>query len=478
MDDLKQLPVLKKHLYLSYEKLEKMNLEAKKKAFEARFDPESLRDHYLEYLKEENKIKAVTLCFSDLEGRLHMLDYDKKYLIRSHQNLTFDGSSVKGFSRVSQSDLFIRPDWGSFRWLPGDIFGSGKVIMFGRILDRDGSFYEADLRSKLAGFANDLEKSKGIRANVSVECEGVFFKGTNAEQKYYEHQSFELTSTGGYFNSLPKETLRRFIDEFADAQRCLGFENEKDHPEVAPSQFELNFSYCSVVLSADQLQLYKLLARQIAHNMGMTACFLPKPIANINGNGLHTNISLEKEGKNIFYGGSYGKISESAVDFINRILYSAEDLSLILSPSVNAYRRIDPEYEAPDQIKYSSVDRTSMIRIPAGNEQSSRIEVRTVSPDANPYLAFYSLLSAGLSGPLGEGRKQGRRLPQDIYRAMDHFKDSHLVNDLLGEETAGKYLGLKEASANRSPRELGGRIKPSEVVFHHEVTNQYLWSLF
>lgn len=475
---------LRNFLEIPYDELEELNLEAKR-LVEKRTNPEKLKEKYLKYLADEKRIKAVTVCFSDIEGRFHMLDYDKKFLLGSHENLTFDGSSVRGFSVVRESDLRLEIDWGSFRWLPSDVFGPGKVLVFGLIKDRDGSPYLSDMRGRLKAFCDDLYKTKGFETNVSVECEGFLFEGIDAEQRYTSREGFKLMSVGGYYNSLPKDPLKLFIDALAEAQRALGFENEKDHPEVAPSQFELNYKYTNALISADQVQLYKLTARQIAANMGLTASFLPKPISGINGNGMHTNMSLSKGGKNLFFEkkGEDG-LSKIAWEFVDRILNNANDLCLILNSSVNAYRRLDPHFEAPNQIKSSAVDRTSMVRIPLGNEKSARVEVRSVGPDANPYLTFWSLFSTGLKGPMTEKidsesrRTRTRFLPDNIFDAIRLFKGSEYITKLIGEENKEKFIERKEASAFRCPRELGTRVKTEEVLFHHEVTNQYLWSQF
>ncbi|MFN4152701.1 MAG: glutamine synthetase, partial [Candidatus Sericytochromatia bacterium] len=343
----------------------------------------------------------------------------------------------------------------------------------------------SDLRGLLRKVTDDLwNKDKSV-ANVAVELEGFLFSGINSEQSYLAEKGFEFVSSGGYYHSLPQDPLRLFIDKFAEAQRALGFENEKDHPEVAPSQFELNYSYSDAIISADQIQLYKLVARQIATSMGMTACFLPKPVADINGNGMHTNMSISREGKNLFYDvNGQDRLSDFGWNFIDRILNNANDLCLILNPSVNAYRRLDPAYEAPNQIKSSAVDRTSMVRIPLGNEKSARIEVRSVGPDANPYLVFYSLFKTGLEGPISETldsetrRTRTRFLPDNIYDAIRHFKGSEYMKQSLGENNHNKYLELKQVAADRCPKSLGTLVKSPEILFHHEVTNQFLWNKF
>lgn len=475
---------IKNFLEMSYDELEELNLEAKAKVIK-RTSEDSLKEHYLKYLSDEKQLKAVTIGFSDLEGRFHMLDYDKKFLLKSYENLTFDGSSIRGFTAVKESDLRLDIDWGSFRWLPSDVFGPGKVICFGLIRDKDGSFYGSDFRGLLKKYTDALWKKDKTQLFAAVETEGFLFEGLNAEQKYNSREGFKFVSSGGYYHSLPKDPLKLFIDKFAEAQRAMGFENEKDHPEVAPSQFELNYSYCDALIAADQIQIYKLLARQIANEMGMTACFLPKPMAGINGSGMHCNISISKQGNNLFFDAKgQDNLSPMAWEFVDRILNNANDICLIMNSSVNSYRRLDPHYEAPNQIKSSAVDRTSMIRIPLGNEKSARVEVRTVAPDANPYLTLYSIFRTGLEGPMTETldsetrRTRTRFLPDNIYDGMRHFKGSSFVKEMIGEENHEKFLELKQASADRCPRLLGDMVKTEEILFHHDVTNQFIWKRF
>jgi len=228
MDDTAKI---RNFLEIPYDELEELNLKAKEKRITT--DSLKLEAEYRAYLTKEKRIKAITLCFTDIEGRFHMLDYDKKFLLPSSDNLTFDGSSIRGFTVQSESDLRFKIDWGSFMFLPSDLFGPGKVIMFANILNRDKTLYESDFRGLLEEYAKELKEKKGLVANASAEIEGFVVEGTNAEQQFEENIGFKLISTGGYFHSLPMDNLRKFIDFSAEAQRAMGFKNEKDHPEVA-----------------------------------------------------------------------------------------------------------------------------------------------------------------------------------------------------------------------------------------------------
>jgi len=468
-------------LELSYAELEELNLQAKDQR-KKRVPVEQLQEERLKYLTDTPGIKAVTVLFSDLEGRLHMLDYDAKFLVKSYDNLTFDGSSIRGFTAQRESDLRLGIDWSAFYWVPADIFGSGKVVVFGEVIDKNGGTYNADIRGVLKQYSKELYEKQGYSLNAANEIEGFLFNGIDAEQNFPETGEFEYVNQGGYYHSLPGDPLRDFIDVAAEVQRAMGFENEKDHPEVAPSQFEINYTYGDVVAAADQIQLYKLICRQVATQMGMTASFLPKPVTGVNGSGMHTNISITKGGKNLFWDPQgEEKISGMAWEFVDRILTHGNDLCLLLNASVNAYRRLDPHFEAPNQIKASATDRGSMVRIPIGNDKSARVEVRSVGPDANPYMVLYSLFRSGLEGEtakIANLRQADRYLPDNIYTALEDFRKADWTTKLLGEDVKGRYADLKQASADRCPRLLGTVVKQGEVQFHHEVYNQLLWGMF
>jgi glutamine synthetase len=473
---------LRNFLAIPYDELEELNLKAKEQR-KSRVAPHKVQDERLKYLADEKRIKALTVLFSDLEGRLHMLDYDKKFLLKSYDNLTFDGSSIRGFTAQRESDLRLGIDWSAFYWAPADVFGPGKILVFGEVIDKNGEPYTADIRSMLKLFATELHKKKGYTLNAANEIEGFLFQGPDAERRYHETGKFEYVNTGGYYHSLPGDPLRTFIDTTAEVQRAMGFQNEKDHPEVAPSQFEINYGYGEVVAAADQIQLYKLICRQVARNMGLTASFLPKPVVGVNGSGMHTNVSISDGSKNLFWDPKgEEKLSKLGYEFLDRVLTHGNDLCLIFNSSVNAYRRLDPHFEAPNQLKASAVDRGSMIRIPIGNERSMRTEVRAVAPDANPYMVLYGIFKTGIEGTTAKIKDlragKERYLPDNIYTAIDDFRKADWTSKLLGEDVKARYADLKQASADRCPRLLGTIVKPAEVQFHHEVYNQFLWNLF
>jgi glutamine synthetase len=472
---------LRSFLALSYEELEELNLKAKKQRLD-RVAAHKIQEDRIKYLTDEKRIKAVTVLFSDLEGRLHMLDYDKKFLVKSWDNLTFDGSSIRGFTAQRESDLRLGIDWSAFYWGPADVFGSGKVLVFGEVIDKDGSPYKADIRGVLKSFAQEQFDKEGYTLNAANEIEGFLFNGVDAEARYAETTKFEYVNTGGYYHSLPSDPLRSFIDTTAEVQRSMGFQNEKDHPEVAPSQFEINYGYGEVVAAADQIQLYKLICREVATKLGLTASFLPKPVVGVNGSGMHTNVSITKGGKNLFWDPKgEEKLSKLGWSFVDKILTHGNDICLLLNASVNAYRRLDPHFEAPNQLKASAVDRGSMVRIPIGNDKSMRVEVRSVGPDANPYMVLYSVFKSGLDGQIAKIknlRQAPRYLPDNIYTALENFRGSDWVTKILGEDVKGRYADLKQASADRCARLLGTVVKAPEVQFHHEVYNQYLWNQF
>jgi glutamine synthetase len=402
--------------------------------------------------------------------------------VKSYDNLTFDGSSIRGFTAQRESDLRLGLDWSAFYYAPADVLGAGKVLVFGEVIDKNGGPYSGDVRGLLKTLTQEQFAKNGYTLNAANEIEGFLFDGIDAEREFHKTGKFEYVNHGGYYHSLPGDPLREFIDLTAEVQRAMGFENEKDHPEVAPSQFEINYSYGDALAAADQIQLYKLICRQVANQMGMTASFLPKPVTGVNGSGMHTNVSITKDGKNLFWDPNGDeKVSKFAWEFVDRILTHGNDICLLLNASVNAYRRLDPHFEAPNQIKASATDRGSMVRIPIGNEKSARVEVRSVGPDANPYMVLYSVFKTGLAGKtssIANLRQAERYLPDNIYTALEDFRTAEWTTELLGGDVKARYADLKQGSADRCPRLLGTIVKECEIQFHHDVYNQLLWGQF
>src|SRR5689334_12636151 len=201
-------------LELSYAELEDLNLAAKEQR-KKRVAADVIQEERLKYLTDEKRIKAVTVVFSDLEGRLHTLDYDKKFLVKSYDNLTFDGSSIRGFTAQRESDLRLGIDWSAFYWTPADIFGPGKVIVFGEVIDKNGGTYSADLRGVLKAYAKEQFQKNGYTLNAANEIEGFLFEGVDAERTFHQNGKFEYVNQGGYYHSLPGDPLREFIDTTA-----------------------------------------------------------------------------------------------------------------------------------------------------------------------------------------------------------------------------------------------------------------------
>ena len=472
---------LRNFLQLSYEELEELNLHAKEQRKKrVAPDTDSGRAPQVPDRREADQGRhgavqrpgrppAHARLRQEVSGQeLGQPDVRRLVDPRLHRAAGERSAAGHGLERV------LLGAGGLFRRRQGDGF---------RRSDRQGrhAVYGRHARH-VEGLCRRVHDKHGYTLNAANEIEGFLFKGIDAEQHYHETGKFEYVNTGGYYHSLPGDPLRTFIDTVAEVQRAMGFQNEKDHPEVAPSQFEINYGYAEVVAAADQIQLYKLICRQVATKMGLTARFLPKPVVGVNGSGMHTNVSVTKGGKNIFWDPKgEEKMSKFAWEFVDRILTHGNDICLLLNPSVNAYRRLDPHFEAPNQIKASATDRGSMVRIPIGNERSARVEVRSVAPDANPYMVLLSVFKTGLDGETSKIknlRQAERYLPDNIYDAIKNFEAAEWTTTLFGDDVKGRYADLKRGSADRCPRLLGTFVKSPEVQYHHEVYNQFLWNMF
>ena len=264
---------LRDFMALSYGELEELNLKAKEQRSK-RVPADKIQEERLKYLTDEKRIKAVTVLFSDLEGRLHMLDYDKKFLVKSWDNLTFDGSSIRGFTAQRESDLRLAMDWSAFYWVPADFFGAGKVLVFGEIIDKDGTPYGADIRGVLKGYAAKLYKENGYTLNAANEIEGFLFKGADAERHYPRDRQVRVRQHG---RILPLAARRPAAHVHRHARRKCSApwasRTRRTTRKWRRRNLRSTTATAEVVAAADQIQLYKLICRQVATSMGFTASF-------------------------------------------------------------------------------------------------------------------------------------------------------------------------------------------------------------
>ena len=374
-------------------------------------------------------------------------------------------------------------DWSAFYWAPADFFGPGKGAGIRRRhrqgrqpLRRRHPRRPEDLRAK------DIYRREGLTLNAANEIEGFLFKGVDAERRYHETGKFEYVNTGGYYHSLPGDPLRLFIDTAAEVQRAMGFQNEKDHPEVAPSQFEINYGYAEVVAAADQIQLYKLICRQVATKMGLTASFLPKPVVGVNGSGMHTNVSVTKDGKNLFWDPKAGEdqpvrlaVRRPDPDARQRHLPAAECQRQCVSPPRPALRSAEPDQGFGDRSRldgpHPDRQRTQRPRRgPLGGAGCQPVHGAVLGLQDRPRRQVFAKIE-------NLARERATCRTTSTMRSRT-FNKSEWTTKLLGEDVKGRYADLKKASADRCARLLGTIVKAPEVQYHHEVYNQYLWNQF
>jgi glutamine synthetase len=413
---------------------------------------------------EEEDVEFIRLQFTDIFGNLKNVAVTTSQLDKVLNNkCMFDGSSIEGFVRIEESDMYLYPDLNTFEifpWRPQQ----GKVARFICDVYRpDGTPFEGDPRyilRKVVKEAQDL----GYTFNVGPECE--FFLFNSEDNGEPTNQSLER---GGYFDVGPLDAGENARREMVLTLEDMGFTVEASHHEVAPAQHEIDFEYDDALTTADNIMTFKLVVRTIAKRHGLHATFMPKPRSGINGSGMHINMSLSKDGKNIFDDptGKLG-LSQDAYYFIAGLMKHMEGMTAITNPLVNSYKRLVPGYEAPVYIAWSATNRSPLIRIPAARGSSARVELRCPDPSANPYLALAVCLAAGLDGirnkitppdsvdlnifAMTEEEKAAKgikNLPASLKDALGLFDNSEFIKSVLGEHTAGKYLEAKNAEWNQ-----------------------------
>lgn len=408
---------------------------------------------------EENDVEFIRLQFTDLFGILKNVAIPKSQLKKALDNqMMFDGSSIDGFARIEESDMCLRPDLDSFvifPWRPQ----TGKVArLICDVYKTDGTPFEGDPRHILKKAIAEAEKM-GYTFNVGPECEFFLF---NVDEN--GAPTTNSNDQAAYFDLGPNDLGENARRDMVLTLEDMGFVIEASHHECAPAQHEIDFKYGEAVKTADSIMTFKLAVKTIAQRHGLHATFMPKPKANMAGSGMHINMSLEKDGKNVFAdeNGKNG-LSEEAYHFIAGLMKHINGIVAITNPLVNSYKRLIPGYEAPVYIAWSAKNRSPLIRIPAARGKGTRVELRNPDPTANPYLALAVCLIAGLDGIKNklevcdsvdaniyamtkkERRERGiDSLPETLIDAVKHLEKDELIMEFLGEETAEKYIEAKK----------------------------------
>lgn len=409
---------------------------------------------------EENDVEFIRLQFTDLFGILKNVAIPKSQLKKALDNqMMFDGSSIDGFARIEESGMCLRPDLDSFvifPWRPQ----TGKVArLICDVYKTDGTPFEGDPRHILKKAMAEAEKM-GYTFNVGPECEFFLF---NVDEN--GAPTTNSNDQAAYFDLGPNDLGENARRDMVLTLEDMGFVIEASHHECAPAQHEIDFKYGEAVKTADSIMTFKLAVKTIAQRHGLHATFMPKPKANMAGSGMHINMSLEKDGKNVFAdeNGKNG-LSEEAYHFIAGLMKHINGIVAITNPLVNSYKRLIPGYEAPVYIAWSAKNRSPLIRIPAARGKGTRVELRNPDPTANPYLALAVCLIAGLDGIKNklevcdsvdaniyamtkkERRERGiDSLPETLIDAVKHLEKDELIMEFLGEETAEKYIEAKKA---------------------------------
>ena len=408
---------------------------------------------------EEEDVEFIRLQFTDIFGTLKNIAITSSQLEKALDNkCMFDGSSVEGFVRIEESDMYLYPDYDTFEifpWRPQQ----GKVArLICDVYTPDGKPFEGDPRwilKKTIKEANEM----GYRFDVGPECEFfLFHTDDNGLPTTLSHEK------AGYFDLGPNDLGENIRRDMVLTLEDMGFEIEASHHEVAPAQHEIDFKYDEALKTADNIQTFKMTVKTIAKRHGLYATFMPKPKFGISGSGMHINMSLAtEEGKNIF-ADENGKIglSDDAYHFIAGIMKYARGMSAITNPLVNSYKRLVPGYEAPVYIAWSAKNRSPLIRIPASRGNGTRVELRNPDPTANPYLVLALCLAAGLDGiknkievpesvdcniyemTPGERRAAGiENMPADLKEAVDCLVADEFLCSVLGEHITTKYVEAK-----------------------------------
>jgi len=373
---------------------------------------------------KEINIKFIRLRFTDILGMPKNVEIPVRELEKAlNGEIMFDGSSIQGFVRIEESDMYLKPDFSTFTVNPWEEEKDVARITCD-VYNPDGSPFDGCPRNNLKKVLKEVEEM-GYSANLGPEVEFfLFYRDPEGEATTKTHDR------GSYFDLLPVDLGEEARRDMVIALEKLGFEIEASHHEVAPGQHEIDFKYCDALTAADRIMTLKLTGKTIAlkHNLHVT--FMPKPVFGICGSGMHTHISLFKDGENVFSDpkGKYG-MSKEALYFIGGLLRHAKGFTAITNPLVNSYKRLTPGYEAPVYIAWSEINRSPLVRVPASRGVGARAELRSPDPSCNPYLAFSVMLKAGMDG-IKNRIEPGEPVSENIYTMTKEKKKSLGIESL------------------------------------------------
>ena len=413
------------------------------------------KEDIIRMVKEED-IEFVRLQFTDIFGQLKNVAITASQIEKAVNNqIMFDGSSIEGFVRIDESDQYLYPDLDSFvvfPWRPQH----GKVArLICDVYNPDGTPFVGDPRGVLKRVLDKARKMGYDTFNVGPEAEFFLFQ-TDDEGK----PTTKTNAEAGYFDLGPLDHGEGTRREICLALEQMGYEIEASHHEVAEGQHEIDFKYAPALECADKIMTFKLAVKTLAQKNGLHATFMPKPIFGINGSGMHTNMSLFRNGKNAFYDPNGEKgLSREAYSFIAGLLAHVKGFAAITNPLVNSYKRLVPGYEAPCYLAWSASNRSALIRIPASRGQSTRVELRSPDPCCNPYLELAVCLAAGLDGiekglvppaeitenifAMDQAARDARgidSLPGSLEEAVKAMQEDSLILDALGAHVAENYI--------------------------------------
>lgn len=425
-------------------------------------------------LVEDEDIKFIRLQFTDIFGQLKNVAIMASQIEKAVNNqVMLDGSSIEGFVRIEESDQYLYPDLDTFTILPWRPQHGRVARLICDIYNPDGTPFVGDPRG---GLKRLLKKASdmGYTFNVGPECEFFLFQ-TDDEGR----PTTKTNDEAGYFDLGPLDHGESTRREVCLTLETMGFEIEASHHEVAAGQHEIDFKYADALTAADNIMTFKMAVKTIAQKNGLHATFMPKPIYGINGSGMHTNMSLFKDGQNIFFDpNGERKLSKEAYSFIAGLLHHAKGMTAITNPLINSYKRLVPGYEAPCYLSWSAANRSVLIRIPSARGNSTRVELRCPDPACNPYLAIAACLAAGLDGiecgmvppaeitdnifAMTDAERADRgidSLPKSLELALEEFKNDEVISGALGKHIVSQYLEGKE----RELEEYNTRISSWEI---------------